>query len=141
MYVNVSMCHRFGVCCLFILDGTGTTAINQNCTYIQNPGFPSEYADVNDLSFTINRCSNGGYSRRLQKGEFGISFNSAHPLSSPLLPPCSSSFSLLFSPSSSFTNFYSPFSSFCLPPPLFLLFFLLLLLLLTHSPSLQMSAS
>ena len=54
----------FGVCCLFILDGTGTTAISQNCTYVQNPGFPSAYSDTAAISFTVNRCSNGNSWKR-----------------------------------------------------------------------------
>ena len=47
---------RFGVCCLFIVSATSTT-INENCTYIQNPSFPSVYADTTALTYTINKCS------------------------------------------------------------------------------------
>lgn len=46
----------FGVCCLFIVSATSTT-INENCTYIQNPSFPSVYADTTALTYTINKCS------------------------------------------------------------------------------------
>jgi len=46
----------FGVCCLFIVTATSTT-INENCTYIQNPSFPSVYADTTSLTYTINKCS------------------------------------------------------------------------------------
>ena len=48
--------YRFGVCCLFIVSATSTT-INENCTYIQNPSFPSVYADTTSLTYTINKCS------------------------------------------------------------------------------------
>ena len=47
---------RFGVCCLFIVTATSTT-ISENCTYIQNPSFPSVYADTTALTYTINKCS------------------------------------------------------------------------------------
>ena len=47
---------RFGVCCLFIVTATSTT-INENCTYIQNPSFPSVYADTTSLTYTINKCA------------------------------------------------------------------------------------
>jgi len=46
----------FGVCCLFIVTATSTT-INENCTYIQNPSFPSVYADTTSLTYTINKCA------------------------------------------------------------------------------------
>jgi len=46
----------FGVCCLFIVTSTSDT-INQNCTYIQNPSFPSVYSSQTALTYTINKCS------------------------------------------------------------------------------------
>jgi len=46
----------FGVCCLFIVSSTATT-ISENCTYIQNPSFPSVYADTTALTYTINKCA------------------------------------------------------------------------------------
>ena len=48
----------FGVCCVFIVSEAGRT-INQNCTYIRNPGFPSSYGSTSGVSYTINKCSNG----------------------------------------------------------------------------------
>ena len=47
---------RFGVCCLFVIT-SASTAISENCTYIQNPSFPSVYADTTALTYTINKCS------------------------------------------------------------------------------------
>ena len=47
---------RFGVCCLFIVTSTSTT-ISENCTYIQNPSFPSVYSDTTALTYTINKCA------------------------------------------------------------------------------------
>ena len=51
---------RFGVCCLFIYTGTSST-INQNCSYIQSPGFPSTFtaSTASSLTYTIQKCSNG----------------------------------------------------------------------------------
>ena len=49
---------RFGVCCVFLVADSGV-AINQNCTYIRNPGFPSTYGGSSGVSHTINKCSDG----------------------------------------------------------------------------------
>ena len=54
--INRSNLFRFGVCCLFIVTDTSTT-IDQNCTYIQNPSFPSVYSSETALTYTINKCS------------------------------------------------------------------------------------
>ena len=48
----------FGVCCLFLVSATGAT-INQNCTYLRNPGFPSVYSSTSSLSYTVSKCSSG----------------------------------------------------------------------------------
>ena len=48
----------FGICCLFVVSTTGAT-IEQNCTYIQNPGFPSTLSDSTSLSYTVKKCSCG----------------------------------------------------------------------------------
>jgi len=47
----------FGVCCLFITQTSGTT-ISQNCSYIQNPNFPSAYGSETAATYTIAKCSN-----------------------------------------------------------------------------------
>jgi hypothetical protein len=49
---------RFGVCCLFLVTSTSAT-ISQNCTYLQNPSFPSAYSGTGALSYTISKCSAG----------------------------------------------------------------------------------
>jgi len=46
----------FGVCCLFTVQ-TASQEINQNCTYIQNPGFPSAYTETTALTYTIRKCA------------------------------------------------------------------------------------
>jgi len=61
----------FGVCCLFIVTATSTT-IDQNCTYIQNPSFPSVYSAATALTYTINKCSSDVCSVRLDFETFQI---------------------------------------------------------------------
>ncbi len=55
---TVSINSSFGVCCLFLYTASGS-AIAQNCSYIQNPGFPSAYTGTNAISYTIQKCSTG----------------------------------------------------------------------------------
>jgi hypothetical protein len=54
----------FGVCCLFIVTATSTT-ISENCTYIQNPSFPSVYSDTTALTYTVNKCASNVCNVRL----------------------------------------------------------------------------
>ena len=49
---------RFGVCCVFIYN-SATNTISVNDSYIQNPGFPSAYTGTSQVSYTIQKCSNG----------------------------------------------------------------------------------
>ena len=63
--------YSFGVCCLFIVTATSTT-IDQNCTYIQNPIFPSVYSAATALTYTINKCSSDVCSGRLAFETFQI---------------------------------------------------------------------
>jgi len=49
----------FGVCCIFSVSASGST-VNQNCSYIVNPSFPSNYAPTNTpttVTYTIEKCS------------------------------------------------------------------------------------
>lgn len=46
----------FGVCCLFIVS-SASSSISENCTYIQNPSFPSVYSSETALTYTINKCA------------------------------------------------------------------------------------
>ena len=48
--------NSFGVCCVFLVTSSGTT-INQNNTYIQNPGFSTAYSATTALTYTINKCA------------------------------------------------------------------------------------
>ena len=44
--------------------------INENCTYIQNPSFPSVYSAQTALTYTINKCSSDVCSVRLDFESF-----------------------------------------------------------------------
>merc|ERR1712223_923586 len=44
----------FGVCCLFVYSSASTT-ISQNCSYIQNPNFPSAYGSTSTIAWQINK--------------------------------------------------------------------------------------
>ncbi len=50
----------FGVCCVFVLrGGSDGNTVTQNCTYVQNTGFPSALTDTTAMSFTVQKCSDG----------------------------------------------------------------------------------
>ena len=45
---------------MFTLRGDDSTQeVNNNDTYIQNPGFPTVYTDSSGLSYTVNKCKDG----------------------------------------------------------------------------------
>lgn len=46
----------FGVCCIFLVSATGGT-INQNCTYLRNPNFPTAYTASSALSYTVQKVA------------------------------------------------------------------------------------
>ena len=50
----------FGVCCLFFTSSCGST-INQNITYLQNPGYPSGYSTAasTQCEYIIQKVSPG----------------------------------------------------------------------------------
>ena len=60
----------FGVCCVFVLSTTGE--ISENCSYIQNPSYPSVYGDTTSLTYTIKKCSSEVCSVRLDFDSFTI---------------------------------------------------------------------
>lgn len=71
--VSENFSHRFGICCLFISKASGT--ISENCTYIQNPGFPTAYTTLSTVSWTVNKCSNGMKTVKTFPVLFQIDFN------------------------------------------------------------------
>merc|ERR1719262_1847959 len=54
----------FGVCCLFVYSKASTT-ISQNCSYIQNPNFPSAYGSTSTIAWQINKCATNICTMRL----------------------------------------------------------------------------
>ena len=42
----------FGVCCTFLKSTCGST-VAQNCTYIQNPSYPTSYTTAGDCSYSV----------------------------------------------------------------------------------------
>lgn len=50
----------FGVCCIVSVSGTDaacSATVTQNCTYIQNPTYPSARTTAGTCTYMINRCS------------------------------------------------------------------------------------
>lgn len=59
----------FGVCCVFMsIDGSD---VSQNCSYIQNPGFPNNYVG-SGISYTVGKCDSSVCSIRLDFEYFWI---------------------------------------------------------------------
>lgn len=46
----------FGVCCITKTSTCGGS-VSQNCSYIENPSYPSAYTTTGDCSYTVTRCS------------------------------------------------------------------------------------
>lgn len=46
----------FGVCCIISVSTCGST-VTQNCTYIENVGFPAARAEMGACNYMITRCS------------------------------------------------------------------------------------
>jgi hypothetical protein len=63
----------FGVCCTFTLNSAGTSqTVSQNNTYIQNPNYPTIYAETTGTSYTINKCADNICSIRIDFEDFTI---------------------------------------------------------------------
>jgi len=46
----------FGVCCI-IKTSTCGGSVSKNCSYIENPSYPSAYTTTGTCSYTVSRCS------------------------------------------------------------------------------------
>ncbi len=46
---------------MFILKDSNGGQVSENCTYIQNPSFPSGDTSDNGITYTVSKCSNGKY--------------------------------------------------------------------------------
>jgi len=88
----------FGVCCLFTTQTAGT--ISENCTYIQNPGFPSAYTTGSTIQWTVAKCATDVCSLRF---DFE-SFTTAGPTKTDDSVACVDSFQVTASPSGQTSN-------------------------------------
>ena len=61
----------FGVCCTFLISSCGSTA-DQNCTYIQNPSYPSSYSTSGTCSYSIQPVNSEICQLRLDMDLFDI---------------------------------------------------------------------
>eukprot|EP00093_Oithona_nana_P013825 13825.XXX_144505_146013_1 [CDS] Oithona nana genome sequencing. len=61
----------FGVCCLFSSSKSGDT-IRENCSYVQNPNFPSVYTTSQAVTYTVEKCTKGVCFLRLDFEAFSI---------------------------------------------------------------------
>merc|ERR1711971_1377370 len=52
------------------MTSTCGAAVNQNCSYIKNPGFPSPYTATSGCSYTINKCDSSVCDLRLDFEQF-----------------------------------------------------------------------
>jgi len=46
----------FGVCCTFLVSTCGST-VSENCTYVQNPSYPSSYTTAGSCEYTVTPLS------------------------------------------------------------------------------------
>ncbi len=54
-----TLLYSFGVCCVFIVNAAGGGTVSQNCTYIQNEGYPSALTGTTAQTYTVQKCSSG----------------------------------------------------------------------------------
>ena len=47
----------FGVCCVITLSSCQNVIVDQNCTYVTNPGFPGTFSEAATCKYTIRQCS------------------------------------------------------------------------------------
>jgi len=59
----------FGVCCVFTVSTCGSS-VSQNCSYIQNPKYPTAYTATTSCSYTVRKCDNSVCSIRLDFESF-----------------------------------------------------------------------
>lgn len=59
--IDPNLQFRFGVCCVFTFTGD-TATTNNNCSYLQNPGFPGAFngtTTATTVTYTVQKCSDG----------------------------------------------------------------------------------
>jgi len=61
----------FGVCCSFTLSTCGST-VSQNCTYIQNPSYPTTFSTTGSCAYSVTPLSSDICQLRLDFDNFDI---------------------------------------------------------------------
>ncbi len=59
IFFNFSDFVSFGVCCIFVVNDANGGQVNYNCSYIQNPNYPSAQTVASTFSYTVNKCDDG----------------------------------------------------------------------------------
>lgn len=54
-YADGNCAAAFGVCCVISVSACGGSIV-QNCTYIDNPGYPSTWSTTGDCTYSVKRC-------------------------------------------------------------------------------------
>ena len=66
----------FGVCCTFLVDECGSTLYN-NCTYIQNPTYPSTYSTTGSCAYSVSPLNSEICQLRLDLDNFDLTESTA----------------------------------------------------------------
>lgn len=61
----------FGVCCTYLVS-TCSSSISNNCTYIQNPSYPSSYTTTGDCAYNVKPISSDICQLRLDLDNFDL---------------------------------------------------------------------
>jgi hypothetical protein len=66
----------FGVCCTFTVSASGTS-VDQNCTYLQNPSYPTTYTTAGTVTYSVSPCQDDICQMRLDFDNFDITETTA----------------------------------------------------------------
>merc|ERR550532_2642791 len=61
----------FGVCCTYLVSAC-SSSISNNCTYVQNPSYPSSYTTAGDCAYNVKPISSDICQLRLDFDNFDI---------------------------------------------------------------------
>lgn len=62
----------FGVCCTFIFDDGANRDISENCTYVQNTGYPNAYTGTTGATYSVKKCDDNVCFLRIDFEDFSI---------------------------------------------------------------------
>jgi len=66
----------FGVCCTFLVSDCGST-VDNNCTYIQNPSYPTTYSTTGSCAYSVSPLSSDICQLRLDLDNFDLTETTA----------------------------------------------------------------